>query len=280
MRIQDLSPIQMFTSSKLVNNSLFNLAGAQVARTVMARALYTARPKRRSSQTLHPQFQTLDRDGVVIIEDFLDGPVFDLIVAQATAVIQSGDPNIQEKTHGPTRYHFARYKDFRSQLDALESFYGDPRLVSLLEYAERRKLNMDATHRGVERVTQGAETTLGDPETDLHSDIFYNTFKAWLYLTDVRPEDAPLVFVRRSHHLSFEQLKQIYLHSRDPKQSSRRIVERELHRLGLKEDTFTCKKNTLVVANVCGYHRRCIGKPGGQRMALHCSVRSQPFLNF
>jgi hypothetical protein len=48
--------------------------------------------------------------------------------------------------------------------------------------------------------------------------------------------------------------------------------------MNLPETIVTCPRNTLVVANVCGYHRRLQGQAGRQRQALALSLRGHPFL--
>ena len=165
-------------------------------------------------------------------------------------------------------------------LEVHNRFSKYPRLVALLEVAGKRPLSGGQPIAASSEFGKAADTTIGDPETNLHSDIFYHTHKAWLYLTDVTPRDAPLVFVRGSHKLSWPQTREIYRHSIDPKTPSRRITDAELRICGLREERFICERNTLVVANVCGYHRRSQGEPGGERVALHCSVRTQPFFRF
>jgi hypothetical protein len=59
---------------------------------------------------------------------------------------------------------------------------------------------------------------------------------------------------------------------------SRRVTPEELESRGLEETVFTVKANTLVVANVCGYHRRLKGVPGRRRLGVHFSHRRNPFL--
>ena len=94
---------------------------------------------------------------------------------------------------------------------------------------------------------------------------------------DVSKIDAPLVYVKGSHNLGVKQLPYIYKHSLRPYPPSRRITNDEMQSLGWKETILECKINTLVIANVCGYHRRHIGAVGGEIIALHCSIRIPPF---
>ncbi|MBM4075500.1 MAG: phytanoyl-CoA dioxygenase family protein [Planctomycetes bacterium] len=279
MKLKDFSPLRTFTSAKLVNNRVLNRLGLQVARTVAADMIYKMR-----STPFHPelsdQIASLRRDGMMMIENFLDQNLFDSIKKECLDVL-SRPESLVCRLHGPTHYDIALIRNLpQESVSNTLQFFEDARVLGLLESGEKRMIDPSTAHRAIERVRQGETTTDGDPETDLHSDIFFYTHKAWLYLTDVRPEDAPLVFVKGSHKLNFEQAKAIYRHSLNPITPSRRISPDEMTRRGLKEVSLAVKANTLVVANVCGYHRRSKGLPGGERISLHFSVRSQPFFRF
>ena len=44
----------------------------------------------------------------------------------------------------------------------------------------------------LEHLIQGPAHESVDPESELHSDIFFTTHKVWFYLSDVRLESGPL----------------------------------------------------------------------------------------
>ncbi len=269
--------VQAFTSAKVVKSPVLNRMGLQIARSYAARWWYNIRPASVDAN-LRPLLRKLQSDGMVMIENFLPDEAFERLKADCLRLLEFDPKRITRKEMGPTQYSVAAlkdYPDFKSEF--IDQFYADPRLVGLMQAAEKRKIDMRLVHRAVEHVKQGNVTTEGDPETEMHSDVFYHTHKAWLYLTDVEPKDAPLAFVPGTHRLKTTQWKYIYEHSLEPDKPSRRIKEEELKKWGRSEVALKCKKNTLVLANVCGYHRRSVGQPGGERIALLCSVRSQPF---
>ncbi|MFO1538801.1 MAG: phytanoyl-CoA dioxygenase family protein, partial [Actinomycetota bacterium] len=122
--------------------------------------------------------------------------------------------------------------------------------------------------------------SLADEQTRLHVDSVFHTHEVWLYLTDVTEENAPLVYVPRSHHLDAVRLRAEYRDSVDPSRCidpSRRVPDAEMERRGLTPQVVTCPKNTLVIADTCGYHARAIGQDGGHRRALYMFFRSNPF---
>jgi Phytanoyl-CoA dioxygenase (PhyH) len=277
MSIKDLSLVRTFTGAKLVKNRFLNRLGLQVARTYGARWLYNLRPSP-VDPSIRNYLQQLRHEGMVVIENFFPDEEFAALKKECLDMLANNESRLNTRMHGPTEYSIARIKEYPdAKQDYIRKFYADPRLYALMQAAEKTKFNMEQAHQAVERVRQGKETTLGDPETELHSDIFFHTHKAWLYLTDVTPKDAPLVYVKGSHRLSGKQARHIYKHSCNPKTPSRRVTPEELKAMGWSEMALECKQNTLVVANVCGYHRRSVGQPGGERVSLHCSIRLQPF---
>ena len=118
-----------------------------------------------------------------------------------------------------------------------------------------------------------------DPQSSHHSDTFYNCHKAWFYVAPVEMKDGPLTFNKGSHKLTPKRLRQIYEDSRtraehdDP---SRRVTPEEMAEIG-HPIVLTCAANTLVVANVCGYHSRLQGELGAERWAVQIGLRTDPF---
>jgi hypothetical protein len=171
--------------------------------------------------------------------------------------------------------HFAE-----SVMPAIYSFFADARLNAILRAAEKRPLYDLWKYGQMEILTQGPSGQLADPESELHSDVWFTTHKVWLYVDDVGMEHGPLAYVKGSHRLSAVQLSYLYGESwkRDRNANpSRRISSSEADRVGAKESVVTCAKNTLVIVNTCGYHRRLAGHVGSKRHAVHLFLRANPF---
>ncbi len=284
------SVIRLFSADKSISSSLLNRCGAQVFRTVMARAVYRMRPVLGKGTPGGADWQArigdLLGDGLVIWPDFLSADAFGEVHREAmsleAAACQFPDDLPQNALHhGPNRLQLVVLSDkCWHRFPAIRDFYEDPRLVGLMQAGERRPLGLSTGHRAFEHLVQGPESELTDPETHLHSDIFFHTHKAWLYLEDVGLEHGPLVAVKRSHLLSASQLGYVYAESCGTNQGSRRITLEEMRRLGFEETVLAVPKNTLVIANTCGYHRRLRGQPGKERFAIHWSLRANPFRMF
>jgi hypothetical protein len=269
---------RLFSRDKVIDSTLLNMMGAQVFRTLVARVVYHARRVEVPEEVAN-EVAELKREGMVIVRDFLSPEHFDRVRAECAWLDRQQD-QIETFRHGPTTLEAIAIRNFSERvLPSIYGFYNDPRLHGIVTAAEQRPVNLtEAGER--EYLTHGESGGDADPQTELHSDIFFNTHKAWFYLDDVRTEDGPLAYVKGSHRLTLARLGFVYRDSwkREPgSDPSRRISPEEQRRCDADETVVTCARNTLVVVNTCGYHRRLQGRPGRKRYALHLSVRGNPF---
>jgi len=271
---------RVFSSDKMVDSPLLNAAGVQVFRAVVARGIYLARSAS-VSRTLVPVMDQLHRDGVAVVPDFMPPRTFAAIRAECEGLAAEG-AYFDRYEHGTTRVSImAMSRAPMNRLPAIRAFYQDSRLLEVFSAAERRPLPSLLEYGKHESISFDEESRQSDdPQTTLHSDIFFNTHKAWLYLGDVTVDDGPLVYVKGSHRLALGRLGFIYRDSSRWNKTispSRRISLEEQRDLDVVETVVTCPANTLVIANTCGYRRRLAIRAVRRRESLHVSVRSHPF---
>lgn len=273
-----LEPLtRIFTATKTVDNKLLNRLGLQSLRSVAARSIHHLLPAI-TDAAVKETIDELEREGLVILPNFLPSDLFELVRQECVALINNNPNRLDVLCAGPNTVEIAKLSNFRSsELQFTHEFFSYPKLKALMQAAEKRPRCDQYAVRTIERLKQGPIGTQEDPETALHSDCFFNTHKVWLYLSDVRLETGPLVFVKRSHRLTLDQLYFLYQESCQRNRGSRRITSDEIKRTGLAETIVTCPKNTLVIANTLGYHRRLRGQPGQERYALHVQLRTNPF---
>ena len=127
-----------------------------------------------------------------------------------------------------------------------------------------------------------------DPQIELHADCFHPSLKAWLFLADVPDEGRPLTYVSGSHRLTPERLaweerrSQTVLDDGDrlSQRGSLRISAGELGALNLPPPTrFSVPANTLVVADMFGFHARADSDRPTTRVELWSYSRRPPFLS-
>ena len=132
-----------------------------------------------------------------------------------------------------------------------------------------------------------------DEQKDYHLDTFFPALKFWWFPEDVDVDQGPFVYVPNSPQMTDEKLDWYYKQTclvtegswdksrrRGHPEGSLRVDEIELFLMNLHACPVPVKANTLVVANVGGFHGR--GDVAGEhiRRAIHGSVRiANPFTN-
>ncbi len=223
-------------------------------------------------------FDALERDGLVVIPNFLPDDTIDDLRRRVDEIWANNLAKVKVFQHGPNTLNALNGEALPEMPGLLPEFFCDPRVAALLEAAERRPGRFAVKgYTNIECLRQEGSPEIEDPETQLHSDIFFTSHKGWLYLTDVTPECGPLVYVKGSHRLSPKLLSYVYRESCGRNAGSRRISKQELTDLHLQESVLTVPKGTFVVANTFGFHRRERGIAGYERIALHAGLRTNPF---
>ncbi|MGH9970706.1 MAG: phytanoyl-CoA dioxygenase family protein [Pyrinomonadaceae bacterium] len=269
----------MFSDNKVVDSKRLNLFGMQVVRTLAARLAHTFRSAD-EAEFVKDKVDELRSEGILVLHDFLPRDLFERVEQECRRLLDEKPDKLPDKRFGLNVLERSKILSVsESELPNVYEFLANPEIHAILRAAEKRSFDSHfASGRPeVNRLIQGNISDEVDVETNLHSDVFFNTHKLWLYLTDIENKDGPFVYVKRSHRLSLTQLRYIYDESRKQNMGSRRISPEELEQVGLKETTVTCPKNTVVIANTYGYHRRLSGQQGGKREAIHIHLRAHPF---
>jgi Phytanoyl-CoA dioxygenase (PhyH) len=262
---------EIFSASKGVQSRALNRAGVQPFRAVSARLIYRIAAAGRAGE-----LDDLLRRGFLIIEDFLPPEEFMQLRNEAAEFAELGPPTWVHKDGASRCDRWNLPPDEPYRFPRLTTWTHQTRLIDLASAAEQQALRPHEGMRVLEYLHIG-DPSLHDEQTDLHVDAPFNTHKLWLYLDDVTPDHAPFVYVPMSHKLDWVRLRGDYLESTRNNVRSRRIGDEELRRRGLETVVVTCPRNTLVLANTCGYHCRSAGAHGATRRSLHMMLRSNPF---
>ena len=126
-----------------------------------------------------------------------------------------------------------------------------------------------------------------DPQKMFHHDTFHPSMKSWLFIDDVSEDSGPFTYIPRSHKLNWKRIKWEYKMSctaKDAKNGmhalgSSRYSAEDLRELDLPTPrVFAVKKNTLVIVNVFGIHKRGDSAGKSKRLALWGDSRTNPFI--
>jgi hypothetical protein len=273
-----LSRDKSFDNGTLLGHPRLNALGLHATRVELAHRVNRLRRRRLAAALPALTREAFDRDGHVVIRDFLPPPVFRALLAQVHAL----RTDVRERREGSTLLRKIPVNaPLLAQVPALDHLLTEPRFRALLAYGEG-----SATPPTVylQTVVQQPASGGRDPQCDLHRDTFHPSVKAWLYLTDVPVEAGPLTYVTGSHALPPARLAWEHAQSvraaAEQGRGSFRVSEEDLATMGYPPPTpLAVPANTLVVADTFGFHARGVSQGPALRMEVWAIGRRAPFLS-
>lgn len=269
-----------FVDNPILGSERLNRRGLHVARVRLAHRIAWARRRRLAPGVALEWRDQFDRDGFVEIRDFLPRDSFDAIRDKLLLgkfecrEQQQGDTVTRRVPVGP---------GLMKQVPQLRALVDGKSWRSLIAYVASTR---SEPLYYVQTISTGRDEGPPDPQLELHADTFHPSLKAFLFLTDVSDDQAPLTYVAGSHRLTPERLAWEQERSLKIKQSDRlsqrgslRIATDELARLGLSQPRrFAVPANTLVVIDTCGFHARGSSNRPTVRAEIWAYVRGTPFV--
>lgn len=261
-----------------------NRLGLQVARTLVMNARVSRAGRRRLGKP-NPTVDTLRRDGVALVPDFLPSEVFARVHAEFHAALGAGllVPEPCEEDNGivedrisvsKNRQHFPVTWRELGENQELRDIVGDvigqtPRGTALIISVMRKS-----------EVPTSPARLIG--ANYIHADIHFPSVKAWLYLDDIDESNGAMTYAAGSHRVTLARLAYEYeasirvaraklngdVHVSVPYGLARMPTTQQLKRMAIVETPLCGKANTLVFANTQGFHRRGEFQPSATRHLL------------
>jgi hypothetical protein len=281
------------STDKIVRNRTLNSLGCQVGRVVAAEALLRLRRRRLHGDTPQPA-TALIRDGVACVPGFIAAGDFRDLLDEA----ERAERKLFTAPPPPDKFGIVRQKISVKKYPNLfpvasRTILGSDLLLRIARVAEGWSDADDFTNREtaltyerLEQAVDPAETSERDEEIssgDMHTDTFHYVTKAFLTLDDVSMENSPYTYATRSHRLTLSRLAWEYRNSIRPEQYRsgeyhNRIWDAEQRQLGIEPTPLEVPRNTLIVTNTFGFHRRGpMTRRGAVRRMLRVDFRSNPF---
>lgn len=285
----------------VLGDPILNAAGLHLGRMLASDATLGLRRRQVARHTRTEDERAFLRDGVVALPDFLSASEFDAVRAEVRASVEraaTASPRPAESDEigfgrkrpivgGFDRFDGNTLNRFleldRAHTPATLAALRSPRLHSLAEFASG--FRFDASRVAIYETVNGDDAANPDIQRALHRDTFHSAIKVWLFLEDVAPEDGPFGYVVGSHRLDRARLRWEHRRARaasapdGERDGAFRASDDDLRAMGLPPPTsFAVKANTLVLADVRGFHRRGDARPWTTRLALYANLRVEPFL--
>ena len=278
---QLLTGAKSFADNPIIGSTALNQRGLHVRRLLLAHRLAAMRRRMLAGRIGAEDRAAFERDGFLMKPDFLPADLFQQLLTEVKTYRGPGRETIQGDT--VTRRialdpkTLAKLPAVRKAIE-LKDFQGITRYVNSFDAEPMFYLQTILTH-----IHKGPP----DPQLKLHSDAFQPSVKAWLFLTDVGDRAAPFMYVPGSHkptkaRLAWEQAMSIAV-SGDGERLSRRgsfrIDPAELPTLDLPPPkAVAVRANTLVVADMFGFHARGISGHPSMRVEIWAYGRHSPFV--
>ena len=284
-------------SAAWVGHPLLNRLGMHGARIALSDAALRLRRLEAKALGAPSELSVLERDGVLVIPNALPAPLFASVRDEARALVARTARAHPEPTHATSR-GFGSKLPFTGGFDrfdggTLNRFWDITQATPGL-YAAVRQPRLSALCRAASgfphqpkrfwlyRTVAGAELQNPDPQRALHRDTFHSAIKLWLFFEDVADQDGPFEYVPGSQRMTRARYRWEHGQARAAVLSrgdgSFRVECAELSALGLPQPrAYPVAANTLIIADVRGFHRRGPGTPGAARLALYANLRTRPF---
>jgi hypothetical protein len=269
-----------FKDNPIIGSPRLNRAGLHIARVRLAHRMADFRRRRLRHLLSEQDRLDFDRNGF-IVKSYVLPPA---VLAAVEEELARAPGQSREMTQGDTiTRRMSLDAGMLKRMPALRQMLQGEQWLGLLSYASSFRCHpMNYLQTILARVRQAQP----DPQTQLHSDTFHPTVKAWLFLTDVGPDDGPFVYVPGSHRINRRRLAWLRRQSMEAgsldrlsARGSLRVTRKALRRMGYPEPrAFAVKKNTLVVADTSGFHARGESRHASTRIEIWGYGRRNPFL--
>jgi hypothetical protein len=282
------------SDDKIVRNRLLNALGCQVGRVVAAEALLRRR-RRRLRSSPPPVAEALIRDGVACLEPFASDADLSLLMQE----VERAEQKLFKAAPQPDKFGIVRQKiSVKKYPDlfpvAIRTILGNPLLLQIARVAEGWSEADDFSNHETaltyERLEQAEEPSATSAQRDaevssgdMHTDTFHYVTKAFLTLDDVTVQNSPYTYAAGSQRVTPSRLLWEYRNSLRHEQYQsdeyhNRLWEHEQARLGISPVPLEVSRNTLILTNTFGFHRRGpMTVKGAVRRMLRLDFRSNPF---
>lgn len=269
-----------FSQNPVIGNDRLNAWGLHKWRVQAAARMADYRRGRLGKSLATADRRQLSSRGFLLKENFLPEAVFQRLKSE----IYSTPLAAREMRQGQTVTRMiALGPGVLKTLPATDGFLRDSRVGDMIHFAA--SYGGEPVHM-LHVIMVNPETKITDPQTELHSDTFHPTAKAWFFLHDVGPEDGPFTYVPGSHLLTPDRLQWEYEQSLTARDDPRphhgygsfRVSRTQLEEFGYVPETVSVRANTLVVADTRGFHGRTPSNKPTMRISLDLYLRRAPFL--
>ena len=154
----------------------------------------------------------------------------------------------------------------------MDHYFGkNSKLHNTIEYLTkiRSDYNAPIEYRSFINANNKELNSYSDQQECIHKDVFYNSYKAILYMEDTNEQNGAFQYMNGSQNFSFKSFLLNFL--------AGLFGIKAFSWIKVKNDdeikSINCKANSLIIMNAKGLHRRGVFKNKGSRKTLFIDFR-------
>jgi hypothetical protein len=270
---------------------LANRLGLQLARIAAVNVPFRLRP-RTVTADIRPYVEAYERDGVVLIEDFLPPDVFAQIREECREAHEAGlfkSECVEDNSILEESLVLKKPKQLPRTWEALAHHEWLLRLVAAItRLPPPEEIELEVSYMTKTPDAPDPKRLVGT--NYLHADTHYPSAKAWLFLEDIDEQNGAFVYAKGTQKMTPAKLAYEYsaavrvaMAERDgtmsvtiPATIVRAPTRRQRRGMKIAEVPYGGKANTLLVGNVGGFHKRGEFLEGRQRKQIMMKFADRP----
>ena len=273
------------SQNHIVPSPIANRLGVPVLRTFLADILIKLR-RFKNCRPKNDFENQLIKDGIVVIPNFLPDEEFKNLKSEFDNNIANSE-KVEIVRKGSTQVNIREVdKNEYEKFPAMKKFARNKQLIRLISVGEGIKVVDELKKFNLEKTIFGDPNKDTDANVPFHADIHFHSHKVLFYMSDVTEEGGPFTYCKNSHlnnlsRLWFEfkrgQLKDAHIEGwRIQQHLDKKFFNDYFRKLKNKEYKVACPANTLVIANVHGFHKRGESISGVERSLIRIPLRYNP----
>ena len=262
-----------------------NKIGLPVVRTFLSDILI----KLRRFKNCRPKSiyeKQLINDGIVVIPNFLPSQEFIKLKQEYNQIFSNSQKlKIKEKGSAKIEIHPMTDEDSK-KFPIMENFSKNKDLIRLISVGEGTNPVEQIKNFDLENSSFGDPQKDTDQNVQFHCDIHFDSHKILYYISDVSEEDAPFIYCKKSHKNNFQrmwyelkrgQLKDSHKDSyRIENHLDKKFFANYFEKIMKHKYKVISPENTLIIANVHGFHKRGEAKNDKKRSIIRIPYRYNP----
>ena len=270
----------------IIPSPLGNKLGIPVLRTILANLIIKIR-RLKNCRPKNDYENKLIEDGIVVIPNFLPEEEFQQLKKEFdTMILDSAKDSIITKNGSSEINTYLINKEKYDNFPAIKNFAENKQLIRLIAVGEGKHVFKEIESLRLER------SIFGDPEKDtdlnieFHAAVHFHSHKVLFYMDNVTENEGPFNYCLKSHKNNFDrlwfELKRGQLNDAHKKNwrienhLDKKFFKNYFQKLMNKRYKVTNKPNTLIIANVHGFHKRGEALKGTKRSIIRVPYRYNP----